>query len=83
MAERTTVLFVELKPIGLKVEFSLLDDACIGLFTPQTQLRFDNLTHGGILFSLLDDDGELGWLQEKMLYRKSRHSLSTGATHRH
>ena len=43
-------------PIGLKVEFSLLDDVCIGSFTPQMQhAGYDNLTHGGILFSLLDD----------------------------
>ena len=68
MAERTTVLF-GIVPIGLKVEFSLLDDICIGSFTPQMQhAGYDNLTHGGILFSLLDDDGELGLASGKKCF---------------
>ena len=43
-------------PIGLKVKFSIVNEVCIGSFTPQMQhTGYDNLTHGGILFSLLDD----------------------------
>ena len=54
-------------PIGLKVEFSLLYYVCIGSFTPQMQhAGYDNLTHGGILFSLLDDVmANWAWLQGK------------------
>jgi len=57
-------------PIGLKVEFSLLDDVCIGSFTPQMQhAGYDNLTHGGILFSLLDDVmANWAWLQGKKCF---------------
>lgn len=43
-------------PIGLKVKFSLVDGVCIALFTPQVQhAGYESVTHGGILFSLLDD----------------------------
>ena len=43
-------------PIGLKVKFSLVDGVCIALFTPQAQhAGYESVTHGGILFSLLDD----------------------------
>ena len=57
-------------PIGLKVEFSLLGDVCIGSFTPHVQhAGYDNLTHGGILFSLLDDVmASWAWLQGKKCF---------------
>ena len=43
-------------PIGLKVKFSLVDSVCIASFTPQAQhAGYESVTHGGILFSLLDD----------------------------
>ena len=43
-------------PIGLKVKFSLVDGVCIASFTPQAQhAGYESVTHGGILFSLLDD----------------------------
>ena len=43
-------------PIGLKVKFSLVDGVCVALFTPHAQhAGYESVTHGGILFSLLDD----------------------------
>ena len=43
-------------PIGLRVKFRLDEDVCRGEFTPGENHRgYDTLTHGGILFSLLDD----------------------------
>lgn len=43
-------------PIGLKVEFRLEDMVCRGEFTPGPEhMGYDAVTHGGILFSLLDD----------------------------
>ena len=41
---------------GLKVQFSIKDDVCLGFFTPsKDHAGYDNVTHGGIIFSLLDD----------------------------
>ena len=43
-------------PIGLKVRFRLDDGVCRAEFTPQGEhVGYDGVTHGGILFSLLDD----------------------------
>ncbi len=43
-------------PIGLGVKFRLEDDVCRAEFTPGPQhMGYDNVTHGGIVFSLLDD----------------------------
>ena len=43
-------------PIGLNVRFHLDDDVCRAEFTPQDEhVGYDGVTHGGILFSLLDD----------------------------
>lgn len=44
-------------PIGLRINFSLDDDQiCHGAFTPSRNHQgFDGVTHGGILFSALDD----------------------------
>lgn len=43
-------------PVGLKVPFRLDDGVCRAEFTPGDHHRgYDTLTHGGILFSLLDD----------------------------
>jgi len=42
--------------LGLKVRFRMEDDVCVGEFTPQEEhMGYNNLTHGGIMFSLLDD----------------------------
>lgn len=42
--------------IGLKATFRLEGDVCIGEFTPGEDHRgYDTVTHGGIVFSLLDD----------------------------
>lgn len=42
--------------IGLNVRFRLEDDVCKAEFTPGTNhVGYDKVTHGGILFSLLDD----------------------------
>ena len=43
-------------PIGLGVRFRLVDDLCLGEFTPEERHSgFRAVTHGGIVFSLLDD----------------------------
>lgn len=43
-------------PIGLGVRFRLENDVCLGAFTPRDDHRgYEGVTHGGILFSLLDD----------------------------
>jgi acyl-coenzyme A thioesterase PaaI-like protein len=43
-------------PIGLNVRFELDGDVCRGTFTPGPEhVGYDRVTHGGILFSLLDD----------------------------
>ncbi|MFC1491802.1 PaaI family thioesterase [Nitrospinota bacterium] len=42
--------------IGLKVTFRLDGDVCRAEFTPETRHQgYDGVTHGGILYSLLDD----------------------------
>jgi uncharacterized protein (TIGR00369 family) len=43
-------------PIGLKVRFRMEDDVCVGEFTPRSEhMGYSGLTHGGIMFTLLDD----------------------------
>ncbi len=43
-------------PIGLNLKFRLQDDLCLAEFTPsQNHCGFDGVTHGGIIFSVLDD----------------------------
>ncbi len=43
-------------PIGLKLEFIVDGDVCSGEFTSAANhAGFDGLTHGGIIFSVLDD----------------------------
>ena len=43
-------------PIGLRIVFSLDEGVCRGAFTPSRNHQgFDGVTHGGILFSALDD----------------------------
>ena len=43
-------------PIGLKLDFRLKDNICHGEFTPsEDHCGYDNVTHGGIVFSALDD----------------------------
>ncbi len=43
-------------PIGLGVKFRLDGDVCRGEFTPGPEhMGYDQVTHGGIVFSLLDD----------------------------
>ena len=43
-------------PIGLRIAFQLEDGICRGRFTPcANHVGFDNVTHGGIIFSALDD----------------------------
>ena len=41
---------------GLRVRFRIEEDVCRGEFTPEPDhCGFEGVTHGGILFSLLDD----------------------------
>jgi acyl-coenzyme A thioesterase PaaI-like protein len=43
-------------PIGLGVAFALDGNVCRGEFTPRPEhMGYDQVTHGGIVFSLLDD----------------------------
>ena len=43
-------------PIGLNVRFRLEDEVCLAEFTPDDRhVGYDQVTHGGIIFSLLDD----------------------------
>ena len=43
-------------PIGLKLKFRLDEDVCRSEFTPDTRhAGYKDVTHGGIVFSLLDD----------------------------
>ncbi|HIK71230.1 MAG TPA: PaaI family thioesterase [Pseudomonadales bacterium] len=41
---------------GLKLKFRLQDDECVSTFTPgELHCGYDGITHGGIIFSVLDD----------------------------
>lgn len=43
-------------PDGLQVSFRMDDEVCRGEFVPQPRhMGYDNVVHGGLLFSLLDD----------------------------
>lgn len=43
-------------PAGLKLQFRMDGDVCRSEFTPRPEYAgFDGITHGGILFSVLDD----------------------------
>ena len=43
-------------PIGLQIDFQLVDNICLAEFTPgENHCGYDNVTHGGIIFSVLDD----------------------------
>jgi acyl-coenzyme A thioesterase PaaI-like protein len=43
-------------PLGLRVKFELTAGVCRGRFTPASHhCGYDKVTHGGILFSVLDD----------------------------
>lgn len=57
-------------PIGLGVRFRLEDGVCRGEFTPGENHRgYDTVTHGGIVFSLLDDVmANWLWLQGQVCF---------------
>jgi len=43
-------------PIGLKLQFRLEEDVCRSEYTPAPEhCGYDGVTHGGIIFSALDD----------------------------
>lgn len=43
-------------PIGLAIAFSVSGDRCSGVYTShENHVGFDGVTHGGIIFSVLDD----------------------------
>jgi len=43
-------------PIGLKISFHMDDNVCRGSFTSlENHMGYKDITHGGIIFSLLDD----------------------------
>ena len=74
-------------PIGLNLKFRLQDDMCLGEFTPgQNHCGFDGVTHGGIIFSVLDDV-MANWLFLKGIRGytakcevRFKHPLPTGCT---
>lgn len=43
-------------PIGLRIQFSIVDDQCRGEFTAtENHVGYANTVHGGIIYSALDD----------------------------
>ena len=61
-------------PIGLKVTFRLDGDVCRGEFTPAAHhMGYANVTHGGIVFSLLDD------VMANWLWLQGEHSFTAKA----
>ncbi len=72
-------------PIGLRLQFRMDGDICRGEFTPSAEhCGYDGITHGGILFSVLDDV-MANWLflQGSRAYTakcevRFRHALPTG-----
>ena len=43
-------------PTGLQLTFELKDDICVSEFTPgPNHGGYENMTHGGLIFSVLDD----------------------------
>ena len=57
-------------PIGLGVKFTLDGEVCRGDFTPAPEhMGYRNVTHGGIVFSLLDDVmANWVWLQGEQCF---------------
>lgn len=43
-------------PIGLRIEYRMQGDRCRAFFSPgQNHVGFENMVHGGIMYSVLDD----------------------------
>lgn len=43
-------------PVGLQINFTLVDGRCFGEFTPTANhVGYENTVHGGIIYSALDD----------------------------
>lgn len=43
-------------PVGLQIRFEMRGDVCIGWYTPAADhVGYDDLVHGGLLFTALDD----------------------------
>ena len=57
-------------PIGLQVQFRLDGELCLAEFTPDVRhAGYDGVTHGGIVYSLLDDVMANGiWLRGERAY---------------
>ena len=61
-------------PIGLNVVFRLDGEVCRGEFTPRDEhMGYDRVTHGGIIFSLLDD------VMANLLWLKGEHCFTAKA----
>lgn len=61
-------------PIGLNVRFHIEAEICRGEFTPGPQhMGYKNVTHGGIVFSLLDD------VMANWLWLQGEHSFTAKA----
>lgn len=61
-------------PIGLGVRFRLDGETCRGEFTPRPEhMGFTNVTHGGIVFALLDD------VMANWMWLKGEHSFTAKA----
>jgi len=54
-------------PIGLKIKFLVIGDACTAEFTPdENHVGFQNTIHGGIIYTALDD------VTANILYQQGR-----------
>ena len=52
----TAPFFFKIDKGILRIKFFIDEEVCRGEFTPKTDhVGFNNITHGGIIFSLLDD----------------------------
>jgi acyl-coenzyme A thioesterase PaaI-like protein len=61
-------------PIGLKVRFRIEDGVCLGEFRPGGEhMGYSQVTHGGIVFSLLDD------VMANWLWLQGEHSFTARA----
>ena len=74
-------------PLGLKLTFRLEDEVCRSEFTPaEDHCGFDGVTHGGIIYSALDDV-MANWIYQKGIRAytakcdiRYKGSLPTGTT---
>lgn len=74
-------------PIGLKIQFRMEDETCVGEFTPnENHVGWKDTVHGGIIYSALDDvTANVIYLQGRKAYTarmeiRYRDALKVGET---